>query len=431
MGLIKTLFLRVLKYAAEGRLICSVWEAIWHEIDKIIGFFVRLIYRHFVKVDPQKVFFMAQESSYTCNPKYICEALSKEYPDIKIVWRSWEQVSGGIPSRFKSVDYNTLRYFRELFSSKIIVANSFVYLGMPIRLKKNQILIQTWHGSLGLKKHNKEVITDSIRRVEALEYTGRRTDYCIINSTLEKSSLSETYWPKTPMLMYGHPRNDLMFPQYKEKREELKKTIFSRWNLDPETRIVMYAPTFRNSKSFEYYDIDYDRAAGALKQRFGGEWCFVLRYHPSMRVLAQERKPPETKCRLIDATSYSDMQELIAVTDVAITDYSSWIYDFVLTRRPGFLFATDIAMYTAKDRGFYYPIESTPFLIAQNNDELIASILRFDDELYKKKVEDFLTEKGCAEDGNASLRTAHLIRDLIDGKPAADRNEIDERLGLA
>ena len=429
--MIKTILRRILKSAMESNLICAVWVAVWHEIDKILGFIVRYFYRFFVKTDPNKVFFLAQESAYTCNPKYICEALKAEFPDVKVVWRCSELDSGGIPARFKSVAYNTFPYFREMFTSKIIVANSFIYLGMPIRLKKDQILLQTWHGSLGLKKHNKEVITDSIRRREALEYTGRRTDYCIINSTLEKSSLSETYWPKTPMLMYGHPRNDLMFPQYADRRAELKELISKRWGISPETKIVMYAPTFRNSKSFEYYDIDYDRVIDALGRRFGGEWCFVLRYHPSMRLLAQERKTPVTKCRLIDATDYFDMQELISITDAAITDYSSWIYDFVLTRRPGFLFATDIVSYTKKDRGFYYPIETTPFLIAQNNEELEANILRFDDGVYADKVEKFLVDKGCVEDGHAALRSAHLIRDLLDGKPAASREEIDQKLGLS
>ena len=416
--------------ATESHLLVSVWMAFWHEVDKILGFLFRLIYSWFGKVDPNKVFFLAQESAYTCNPKYICEALHAEYPDIKIVWRGNELDSGGIPAKFKTVAYNTFPYFREMLTSRIIVANSFIYLGLPLRLKKDQILIQTWHGSLGLKKHNKEVITDSIRRVEALEYTGRRSDYCVINSTLEQSSLSETYWPKTPMLMYGHARNDLMFPQYASKRAELKSSIAERWGLDPDTKIVMYAPTFRNSKSFEYYDIDYDRVAEALAKRFGGEWCFVLRYHPSMRLLAHERKAPVTRCRLIDATSYYDMQELIAVTDVAITDYSSWIYDFVLTRRPGFLFATDIEQYTKKDRGFYYPIETTPFLIAQNNRELADNILRFDDQVYAEKVEAFLVDKGCAEDGNAARRVAHLIRDLLDGKPALNREEMDKALGI-
>ena len=430
MGLIRTLFRRILARASESNLICTVWVAFWHEVDKIIGFFVRLIYRYFVKIDPNKVFFMPQESAYTCNPKYICEALVAEYPDVKVVWRSYELLSGAIPTRYKSVDYNTFAYFREIFSSKIIVANSFVYLGMPIRLKKGQILIQTWHGSLGLKKHSKEVITDSIRRVEAMEYTGRRTDYCLINSTLEQHSLSETYWPKTPMLMYGHARNDLMFPQYAERRAELKKAIADLWGISVDTNIVMYAPTFRNSKSFEYYDIDYDRVADALSERFGGEWCFVLRYHPSMRLLAQERKPPMTRCRLIDATSYFDMQELIAVTDIAITDYSSWIYDFVLTRKPGFLFATDIESYTKKDRGFYYPIETTPFPIARNNAELAENILGFNAEAYAGRVEEFLIDKGCAEDGNAAKRAARLIRDLLDGKPASTREEMDQKLGL-
>lgn len=106
------------------------------------------------------------------------------------------------------------------------------------------------------------------------------------------------------------------------------------------------------------------------------------------------------------------MQELIAVTDVAITDYSSWIYDFVLLRKPGFIFATDIGKYN-NERGFYYPLEETPFPIAKNNDELIKNILTFENEGYQERVESFLIDKGCYEDGHASERVAELINEIM------------------
>ena len=80
----------------------------------------------------------------------------------------------------------------------------------------------------------------------------------------------------------------------------------------------------------------------------------------------------------------------------------------MLSRKPGFIYANDIEKYNNL-RGFYYPLESTPFPIATNNEELIKNIKDFDEENYKNKVEIFLKEKGCIEDGHASERVAKYI----------------------
>ena len=42
------------------------------------------------------------------------------------------------------------------------------------------------------------------------------------------------------------------------------------------------------------------------------------------------------------------------IADVGITDYSSWICDYLLTKKTGFIFATDMQNYNT-ERGFYYP----------------------------------------------------------------------------
>ena len=85
----------------------------------------------------------------------------------------------------------------------------------------------------------------------------------------------------------------------------------------------------------------------------------------------------------------------------------------MLSRKPGFLFATDIEKYKKHDRGLYSPIETTPFAIAQNNDELIQAIGAFEEKEYLAKLEAFLKDKGCIEDGHASERTAKLICDIL------------------
>ena len=92
-----------------------------------------------------------------------------------------------------------------------------------------------------------------------------------------------------------------------------------------------------------------------------------------------------------------------------ISDYSSCMFDFMLTRRPCFIYAEDIARYN-DERGFYYPLEATPFPVATNNEELKRNILNFDNEKYVKEVDKFLEEKGCIDDGNASKKVVEIIK---------------------
>ena len=66
------------------------------------------------------------------------------------------------------------------------------------------------------------------------------------------------------------------------------------------------------------------------------------------------------------------------------------------------------------ERGFYYPISTTPFPIGETNDQLAEHILNFNNEEYVKKVEEFLKDKGCVEDGQAAKRIVDLILDVIE-----------------
>lgn len=396
----------------------KIWGGLWKEIDRILGFFSREVYKRTVKTVPNKVFFFTQEMRYCCNPKYICEELLRRNENVEIAWRIPDKASkgrGGVPDCVKGVRAGSFNYYKELFSSHIVIANSYIFLDQVLLLKKDQILIQTWHGSLGIKKFGKGDMKGRRRQLMASILTGKMSDYCITNSTFVSGSLRNTFWEKTPMLEYGHPRNDIMFETYADKRAEIKTDFLEKYGLDSTVKFVMYAPTFRDDKEFDCYDIDFDRLTESLKTRFGGEWCVLLKFHPSLRAVYTERKKGhfQCDCQIIDVTQYNDMQELITIADVAITDYSSWIYDFMLQRRPGFIFATDIDLYN-NERGFCYPLETTPFPIATSNDELISNVLNFQNDDYLCRLEAFLEEKGCVEDGHASERVVDKILEIIE-----------------
>ena len=95
-----------------------------------------------------------------------------------------------------------------------------------------------------------------------------------------------------------------------------------------------------------------------------------------------------------------------------ITDYSSWICDYVLGDGYGFIYARDIEKY-AENPGFYYPLETTPFPVAHSNEELAAAVAAFDEGKYRAAKAEFVRSKGCVEDGRASERCARKIEEVL------------------
>ena len=117
--------------------------------------------------------------------------------------------------------------------------------------------------------------------------------------------------------------------------------------------------------------------------------------------------------QIINATFYPDMQELLAGADIVISDYSSLMFDFALSRKPCFQFATDIEQYKM-DRNFYFEIDNLPFPLCRSNSELKDTILSFNIESYREKIDAFFAKVGMIEEGNASKNCAKWIIERID-----------------
>ena len=58
-------------------------------------------------------------------------------------------------------------------------------------------------------------------------------------------------------------------------------------------------------------------------------------------------------------------------------------------------------------------METTPFSVATNNSELATIITKFDYKKYSNRVEKFLKDKGCMEDGHAAKKVVDLIEEII------------------
>ena len=441
-------------------------------LDRKIGYGCRCILCRHTKTKENQVMFFPFSHSVGCNLKYISDELIRRQAPVEIWWsvtnpltaridaaeivsknyevnenvlclagghrvfgrklEEWLSENGGkdsakAPSREELlaareirkieafieehvhfIKTNTYEYFEAAAASKVLFTNSL--LGdkfYPFPVRKDQVVAETWHGSLGIKRFDPAHYNTNVSWPIAAARTGKLTTQIISNSSFEDGVFRETFWKETPILKYGHARNDIFFPQSEQVRSYLKQRFCKDNGLSEDTKFVLYAPTFRDDHNFAVYDLNAEQTLNALRKRFGGEWKLLLRYHDNDKG-GEAKKNTVKSCDVIDVTKYPDMQSLLAFTDVGITDYSSWIYDYVLLRKPGFLFAMDRSKYD-NERGFYFRLEDTPFPVSTDSDELEETILSFDEELFRKRVTEFLSDKGCMDDGDASVRIADQV----------------------
>jgi len=110
----------------------------------------------------------------------------------------------------------------------------------------------------------------------------------------------------------------------------------------------------------------------------------------------------------LDLSGYHDMQDLLAMADVLITDYSSSIWDFSLTLKPCFLFIPDYEDYN-RERGFDVLPKKWGFPYAMSNKELLDKIDNFNKEDFIKEMKKHQEKLGSFENGIATKRVIDLI----------------------
>lgn len=350
----------------------------------------------------KQILFITTSGCYECNPKYITEELLRRKNDYHILFaqNGSSNYCDEFPEEIETVRLGSLKYYQSISSSKVIITNSSEFTKCPIK-KNKQTWVQTWHGSLGIKRF--DVVNECSRDfIRTSKKVAEKTDYVISNSKFEDDVYRDSFWKKSAILRLGHARNDILL----NGNNEIKEIVARKLGLDIRTtKYALYGPTFRDGYGIEEYSLDYNNVSNALERRFGGRWKILLRLHPALRGKASFIANSE---RVIDISDYPDIQEIMLITDVGITDYSSWIYDFILTRKPGFIFATDVESY-AQERGFYYSLSETPFPIATDNKVLVDSIISFDEKEFIEKVESFIRDKNCVDDGKSSQRIADQI----------------------
>lgn len=365
------------------------------KIEQLHQLYLKMCWQIFVRLPLKKkkvIFCNFYGGGFGDNPKFIVEEMIRRNLGFEMYWvcAHPEMV---FPEPIKSVKPNSTMFAYHMATAKFLVENTrrqYYFIKRP-----DQFYIQTWHGGPGLKKVEKDV--ESALSKEYIAYAQR--DSASIDLFLScckwcSDLYHRSFWYNGPILERGIPKNDMYFTD----KGEARKTVEEYYQIPAGKKLVLYAPTYRDDRSTDMYNLDYERCIKALEKRFGGEWYFLIRLHPNLA--AQAGIVPEGE-RLRNATLYQNMQELLTASDIIISDYSGCAFDYLVLKRPGFLYAEDYE-HIKKVKDYYFTLEELPFSLAFNNDELIKHIEEFDEEEYRRKCDAYVEEIQFFDDGHAS-----------------------------
>ena len=333
--------------------------------------------------------------SFGCSPKYIALYLAENYPEkFDIVWvmDRERKIPQDMPTGIRIVRYFSMDYLREIATAKIIICNVRTGDSHYFKKRKGQYYIQTWHSSLRLKKIEGDAPSLPENYVNVAREDSQKIDLLLSGCQFSSEIYRRAFWYKGEILEKGTPRCDVFF----KDSSEIRKKVFSYFDISPEKKFVLYAPTFRKNKKAEFYHMDF----AMLQKALGPEWVIGCRLHPNIH-------DKITSIYALPMSDYSDMQELLLSCDMLITDYSSSMFDLLVAGKKCALYVPDLEEYIENERGLYFNIEQLPFPKAKDMEMLCNRIQNWDG--YDIACKKFLNQIGNFEDGNAAKAVAERV----------------------
>lgn len=296
-----------------------------------------------------------------------------------------------------------LRLLKDMADANYVFINDSVPVLNTIKLRKETKLIQLWHGCGAFKKfgYSTADLLFGDSKSEMAKYPLHRNYSLVTVSSPEAVfAFAEAMGLKNRkdvIKPIGVSRSDLYFqPEFHKKA---RKKLESLMPSAKYKKVLLYAPTYRGSvakaKTPDVLDI------AMFAKELEKEYVLLIKHHPLVKQLPKIDREKKEFC--MDMTSKMRIEELLCVSDICISDYSSLVFEYALLERPMLFFPYDIEEYFDW-RGFYFRYEElAPGPICKTNQELIEQIKnveQIDMEVIKGYKERFMSS--C--DGHTTSR---------------------------
>lgn len=342
-------------------------------------------------------------TQYSADPRAISEKMHIMFPDYEIVWvinpNAREKNSALLPQYVRVVD-GKMGFIKELATSAAYVTTE--PLKESFYKRRGQYVVQTWHGDRAMKKVLYEAAESAGRTREKI-YDDEYTDICVSSSNYGEDQYRKAFKFTGEVLKEGMPKNDKLVNFDEEEYSKLRKYF----QIPDQVKVLTYAPTFRgHSVNEQNSEIDIERTLDTLESR-GEKWVCLLRAHEYSKRINYEGNGN----RVIDVSQYPDMADILVITDMLITDYSSCAGDYLVRRKPVILVINDEDEYKAHSRSLRVDLNQTGFILSHSQDELDIILMNTTEEEYRRACEESLAFYVTIETGHASDIVCKRIND--------------------
>lgn len=356
----------------------------------------------FVKVDPNLILFISYGGQkYDDSPRVVYEYLLKHPVSSKhkYVWAFME------PDKFsqvaQKVKVDTLSYYITAMRAGYWITNSSASRGLNFRKKSTRNMLFT-HGLTGIKK-----IGVDIHESEKAFKIGfdEHFDAIFVEGKKEIPLLAHA-WQMDPSIFHttGLPRNDDLAAVTGAEIQSIK----DRLGIPQSKKVILYAPTFRefsrakDGRNALGIPIDFSKWEATL----GQEYVLLVTAHYEVAKLLDELPKNDF---VVNAFQYPELNDLIKVSDILISDYSSIVFDYSIMERPIFCYGYDYDTYSV-ERGLYTDLEQLfSHGVLRTENEVLKAIQRID---YGKECEYtrcHIKNEYIASYGNAAEKAVQII----------------------
>lgn len=356
-------------------------------------------------VDENKVIFIEVRMSEISNSfRFLYDELSKNYSyDIHTHFLRTSFVNG------KEYERRCSAMIADIADAKYVFLNESSNAISCLPMRSETVVTQLWHGCGAFKKFGMStadlIFGDNRKTLEKYPYHN--------NYTYVTVSAPEVIWAYEEAMSLdskncivratGSSRTDFFFDEM--SIDNAYKNLYKVFPQAKGKKVILYAPTFRgrvaNAKTPNKLDI------AMFEETLGDEYVIVFKHHPFVK--KRPKVPEEYMDFAVDCTNTMSIDDLICVSDICISDYSSLVFEYSLFDRPMIFFAYDLDNYYDW-RGFYYDYKDfVPGPIHSTNEQMLNYIRNLDKCFDRQLVVDFKEKFMSACDGHATERIMKLV----------------------
>lgn len=352
-------------------------------------------------VQKNKVTFLSNRSDYpTGNMSVVIKQLKKDSNLEIIVLCKKGGLKKSLPSFFKFV--------KHYYTSKVVFVDDYYHFISYVKKKKENNLIQMWHACGAFKTFGFSRLARNDSHLQQSSPNHRQYDHVLVSSKGVIPCYAEGFGVSIEKVIpTGSPRCDIL--KDKNYCSSFKNSFYKEHPNFKNKKILLFAPTFRGGGHGNCYYPTERFEADKILEALGDEYVIAVKMHPylSERPYCSQKNSK----RILDFSDNYDVNDLLLITDVLITDYSSVIFEASILNIPMLFFAFDLKEYCS-ERDFYFDYKSfVPGKIVYDTHNIIGAI--YNNDLCHDLVKPFSARFFDDTAGKATDNVINFTKELL------------------